>query len=77
MAQSSQMTGLTIGRFSELFVKMPPDNQYENVAEVLTGLASDNDSHTNTEQDLQTQINQKQNLLSVRFPLRLEDDVLL
>ena len=50
------MTGLTIGRFSESLVKMPPENQYENVAEVLTGLSSENESHTNTEQQLQNQM---------------------
>merc|ERR1712020_131272 len=55
---------------------MPPEDQYENVAEVLTGLSTDSESHTNTEQQLQQQIDQKQNILTARFPLKIQDDVI-
>ena len=40
------MTGLTTGRFSELYVKLPPDNEYQNVATVLTGLSGQNEANT-------------------------------
>ena len=50
--ESSQLTGLTTGRFSELFVKIPPENQYENFAEILTGLSTQDDDHVQVEQDL-------------------------
>ena len=66
--ESSQLTGLTTGRFSELFVKMPPSNEYQNVAEVLTGLNSTNDDQAQIKQDLQDQINGKQNVLTATFP---------
>ena len=69
--ESSQLTGLTTGRFSELYVKMPPENEYQNVAEVLTGLNSTNDEQAGIEQDLQDQINGKQDQLTAMIPLKI------
>ena len=72
----SQLTGLSTGRFSELYVKLPPDNEYHNVATVLTGLSGQNEDQAQIEQDLQDQIDGKQNTLTARFPIRLQNDVL-
>ena len=66
------MTGLTTGRFSELYVKLPPDNEYQNVATVLTGLSGQNEDQAQIEQDLQDQIDGKQDQLTAVFPLRID-----
>ena len=70
------MAGLTTGRFSELYVKMPPDNLYEIVATVQTGLSGQNDDQAQIEQDLQDQINGKQHVLTATFPLKIQGDVI-
>ena len=75
--QTSQLAGLTTGTFSELFLQLPPGgNSYENVAEVLTTLTADNEASGAVQNNLQDQIDGKQNLLTARFPIRLQNDVL-
>ena len=75
--QTSQLTGLTNGTFSELFLQLPPGgNTYENVAVVLTTLTTDNEASGAVQEQLQDQIDGKQNLLTARFPIRLQNDVL-
>ena len=70
------MTGLTTGRFSELYVKLPPDNEYQNVATVLTGLSGQNEDQAQIDHDLQDHIDGKQDQLTAMFPLRIEDSVI-
>ena len=57
--QTSQLTGLTSGTFSELFLQLPPGgNPYENVAEVLTALTADNEASGAVQNNLQDQIDE-------------------
>ena len=71
--QTSQLTGLTNGTFSEMFLQLPPGgNSYENVAEVLTTLTTDNAASGAVQDQLQDQIDEKQNHLTARFPIRLQ-----
>ena len=74
--QTSQLTGLTTGTLSELFLQLPPGgNLYENVAEVLTTLTTDNAASGAVQDQLQDQIDEKQNIFTARFPVRLQNDV--
>ena len=55
---------------------MSPGIQYENVAEILTTLTTDNQASGAIQDPLQNQIDDKQNTFTARFPLRVQSDVL-
>ena len=93
MASYSQLLNTTSGHFDDLFVRVPPSNEYADVASTVTAVATleaegagtaqdlaqqaaDIEALQNKDQTLQDLIFTKQNELTARFPIRLQDDVL-
>ena len=73
---TSQLAGLATGSLAQLLAQMPPGNLYEKVAGILSTLTTDNAASGATQDQLQDQIDEKQIMLTTRFPIRLQNDVL-